>query len=273
MSKRSLSRRESDLILALEWEKQQIVSLQEIVKRLHCSPAYARKMAHVLSKKGWLEPLFRGHYLLIGANRGPKGVPEMNPYLVARLLRQPYFFAYRIACVHHALLTQIPSVIHVAVTRLKRPLEIKNVCFDFIVLSQKRFFGFEEATFFGEKLKISDLERTVLDALDRPDLVGGIESGAQVLFEARKKIHGSKLVDYLLKMNDSALARRFGYLSEMLKIDLSKDLQHYLKNQVRRDPAFLGEPARWGREGVRNKAWNLVVNVPKEEMMGEIRMV
>lgn len=273
MKKRTLSKRESELVLALEWERKRLVSLREISKRLRCSPGYARKLAHILSEKGWLEPISPGHYLLIGADRGPKGVPEMNPYFVARLLRQPYFFAYRIACNHHGLLTQIPSVIHIAVTRLKRPLEIKNVRFEFIILSKKRFFGFEEATVFGEKVKFSDLERTVLDALDRPDLVGGIEASAQVLFEARKRIRSSKLLVYLQRMNNSALARRFGYLSEMLKLKLNRNFQNYLKKQVKKDPALLGEPTRWGREGEHNKVWNLIINVPKKELVGEIRIV
>ncbi|MBI2335397.1 MAG: hypothetical protein HYU97_01360 [Deltaproteobacteria bacterium] len=273
MSNRTLSKRESDLILALEWEKKQIISLREISQRLRCSSVYARKLAHVLSKKGWLERLLRGHYLLIGANRGSKGIPEMNPYFIARLLRIPYFFAYRIACIHYGLLTQIPSVIHISATRLKRPLEIKNVRFEFITLSKKRFFGFEETTLFGEKVKISDLERTVLDALDRPDLVGGIEASAQVLFEARKGLNSSKLLDYLKKMNNTALSRRFAYLSAMFKVKLSKALQNYLKSQVARNPAFLGEPSRWGIKGSHNKDWNLVINVPQQELIGEIQIV
>lgn len=273
MAKRTLSKRESDLILALEWDKKRIVNLKEISRRLRCSPGYAKKLAHVLVRKGWLEPLIAGNYLLIGAERGPKGVPEMNPYLIARILRQPYFFAYRIACNHHGLLTQIPSVIHIAVTRLKRPIEIKNVRFEFIILTKKRFFGLEETTVFGEKVKFSDLERTVLDALDRPDLVGGIEASAQVLFEARKRLDNSKLLAYLERMNNSALARRLGYLSELFQLKIDQQLQDYLKDQIKKDPALLGDPDRWGRQGERNEDWNLIINVPKRELMGEIRIV
>lgn len=273
MAKRTLSKRESDLILALEWDKKRIVSLKEISRRLRCSPGYAKKLAHVLVRKGWLEPIMSGNYLLISAERGPKGVPEMNPYLIARILRQPYFFAYRIACNHHGLLTQIPSVIHIAVTRLKRPIEIKNVRFEFIILTKKRFFGFEETTVFGEKVKFSDLERTVLDALDRPDLVGGIEASAQVLFEARKRLDNSKLLAYLQRMNNSALARRLGYLSELFQLKFDKQIQDYLKHQIKKDPALLGAEDRWGRQGERNKDWNLIINVPKRELMGEIRIV
>ena len=272
MTKRSLSKTEADLVLAWEWDKRRLVDLKDIVKRLRCSPGYARKIAYVLQKKGWLEAVGQGHYLLIGAERGPKGVPEMNPYLVAGILPKPYFLAYRFACAHHGLLTQIPHVIHVAVPRQKQPMELKNIRFEFIALSKKRFFGFQEATVMGEKVNVSDFERTTLDALDRPELVGGIESAAQAFFHAGKKLNNGKLLDYLRKFDDSALARRVGYLGDLLRLDLSKDLKAYLRTQVSRNPAYLGSPSRWGKDGVHDKNWNLIVNVPKEELLGEVRI-
>lgn len=270
MSSRSLSKREADLILALEWERQRLVTLREIAKRLRCSPGYARKLAHVLQKKGWLEPVAKGQYFLIGAARGPKGVPEMNPYLLARIFPKPHFIAYRAACTHHGLLTQVSHVIHVAALRQRRPLELKNVRFEFVKLDRDRFFGFKEDAIQGERVQVSDLERSVLDALDRPEFVGGIEAGVQVLFHAGKKLDAGKVLDYLRRFDDSALARRFGYLCEALRIALPDSLSAYLGGQVKKDPAYLGAPKRWGNAGERNKRWNLVLNVPHEELMGEV---
>lgn len=270
--KRSLSKKESDLILALEWEKKNLIHLKDIARRLKCSYGYARKLAHTLSNKGWLEPISHGNYLLISADRGPKGIPEMNAYIISRVIDQPYFYAYRFACVHHGLLTQIPSVIHIAVKHQKRPLEIKNTRFEFIILTSRRFFGFEHAEVFGEKINVSDLERTVLDAFDRPELVGGIEAVAQIMFEARKRVDCSKLLSYLKKMKDSALARRFGYMAEMVEMKLSRDLKKYLNTQIKKDPALLGAAKRWGTEGPRNQKWNLIENVPGNVLMGEVRI-
>lgn len=185
-SRRSLSKREADLVLALEWDKQRLLTVKDIMRRLRCSYVYACKMAHTLRKKGWLEQLARGHYLLVGADRGPKGVPDMNPYLVARLLPKSYFFAYRFACAHHGLLTQIPQVIHIALSNSKRPMELKNVRLEFVHVSRARFFGYEEATVMGEKINVSDRERSVLDALDRPELVGGIGLKGQMAGKNQK---------------------------------------------------------------------------------------
>jgi predicted transcriptional regulator of viral defense system len=273
MRKRSLSKREGDLVLALEWEKKSLVTIKDIIRRLRCSYAYARYLAHTLHKKGWLEPLGGGHYQLIGIARGPKGVPDMNPYgAVARLFPKPYFLAYYWAGTHHGLLTQVAYVTHVLVLRSKAPMEFKNIRFKFIKVARNRFFGYKEATVMGEKVVIADVERSVLDALDRPELVGGIEAASQAVFHGAKKMDPGKIIDYLRRFNDSALARRFGYLCEALRIALPKELAVYLSSQVKKDPAYLGSPKRWGKEGARNKRWSLILNVPYEELMGEVRI-
>ncbi len=272
MTRRSLSKREAELVLAWEWEKRRLITIGDVMKRLRCSNGCARKMAHTLRKKGWIEPLTKGHYLLVGAERGPKGVPEMNPYIVARILPKSYFFAYRFACAHHGLLTQIPRVIHVAVRRPKQPMEIKNVRFQFVELSGKRFFGYQESAIMGEKVRVSDMERSILDALDRPDLVGGIEAGAQVLFHAGKKMEMTKVLDYLQRFDDSALSRRFACLCELLRITLPSELKSYFRGQVKKNPALLGSPKRWGTKGRLDKRWNIILNVPKEYLLGEVRI-
>ncbi len=270
MTRRSLSKREADLVLALEWDKQRVVEIKDIVKRLRCTRNYAYQVAHNLQMKGWLESVVPGTFLLIGADRGPKGVPDMNDLVIARVLPRPYFFAYRWACLHHGLTTQVPPVIPIALSRPKRPIEIKNTRFEFIELSPKRMFGYEETEKSGEKINVSDLERTVLDAIDRPELVGGIEAAAQAVFHAGKKLDFRKLLDYLRRFDDSALARRLGYLCEVLKVALPGYMRDYLAAQAKRLPAYLGTPRRWGKEGELNKRWRLVVNVGQDELLGEV---
>jgi len=272
MTQRSLSKQEADLVLAWEWDKRRMITVDDMVKRLRCSNGSARKIVYDLKKKGWLESLTKGHYLLIGADRGPRGVPAMNPYLVARVLPKSYFFAYRFACAHHGLLTQIPRVIHVAVRHSRQPIEIKNVRFQFVELTGKRFFGYQEATIMGEKVNVSDVERSILDALDRPELVGGVEAVAQVLFHAGKKLNTIRVLNYLQRFHDSALSRRFAYLSELLHIVLPPKLKSYLAGQVKKNPALLGSPKRWGTDGKLDKRWNLILNVPNNDLLGEVRI-
>ena len=64
MDFRSLSQTEAKVILALEAEGREIVSLTEIRKRTGASPGFARKLAHELVRKGWLQRVRQGTYLL-----------------------------------------------------------------------------------------------------------------------------------------------------------------------------------------------------------------
>lgn len=272
MTRRSLSRREADLVLALEWDKQRLVTVEDIVKRLRCTRNFAYWLAHKLQKKGWLETLVPGTYLLIGADRGPKGVPDMNDKVAARVFPTPYFYAYAWSCLHHGLATQVPTTIRVALRRPKRPIELKNVRYEFIEISERRMFGYEESVEVGERINVSDLERTILDAIDRPDLVGGIEVSAQAVFHGGRKMDHRKILDYLRRFDDSALARRFGYLCEVLKVPLPEYLKRYLASQTKRLPAFLGSPGRWGRDGRLDKRWSLLINVGQEELLGEVHI-
>lgn len=111
-----------------------------------------------------------------------------------------------------------------------------------------------------------------MDALDRPELVGGIEAAVEILFHAAKKANFRRLLDYLGRFDDSALARRFGYLCEILRIRLPRDLNRYLAARAKRIPAYLGTPRRWGTQGELSKRWSLILNVPDRELLGEVRI-
>ncbi len=93
--KRTLSGNEAKLILQLEWEGKTYFTAQEVIQNLHCSKSYAYFLIHRLKEKAWIEPVERGKYLLISAMRGKKPVPDMNPYIVIRILDEPYYFSSR----------------------------------------------------------------------------------------------------------------------------------------------------------------------------------
>ena len=124
----------------------------------------------------------------------------------------------------------------------------------------------------GEKIQVSDRERSMLDAIDRPELVGGIEAAVQCLFHGGRKLDWPRLLGYLRRYHDSALARRLGYLCELLRIQLPEEVAGYLSGQSRRAPARLGSAKRWGERGRLDRRWRLILNVPEKELLGEVRI-
>jgi predicted transcriptional regulator of viral defense system len=55
------------VVLDLEWRNQKTIILAELRQTLGASEVYARKLAHGLVKKGWLERLRPGLFLLVPA--------------------------------------------------------------------------------------------------------------------------------------------------------------------------------------------------------------
>jgi len=268
---RTLSSKESKLILQLEWDKKRVITLRDIKDILNCSKGYARKIAHILKTKQWLETIEPGHYILISADRGIEPVvPEMNPYIIVKILNEPYYFAYGIACLYHGLITQIPSIIHIVLRRKKQPIRLKNIEFNFIKIAGYKFFGWREVDLYGERINITNLEKTVIDSIDKPNLIGGIEETTRVLHRASKKINWNKLKSYVSKMNSSTLSRRLGYLLNILKVEFPNEFEDFLLSKVKKDKAYLDSPLRWGKSGKKDKKWNLIINVSYKELTGEI---
>lgn len=270
IKKRTLSGNEAKLILQLEWEGKTYFTAQEVIQNLHCSKNYAYFLIHRLKEKAWIEPVERGKYLLISAMRGKKPVPDMNPYIVVKILNEPYYFSYRAACLYYGLTTQVPSVVHIALLRQKARLKLKNMEFRFVKLARHKFFGWKRVKLFGEEVNMADLEKTILDSLEHPDLAGGIEGVARAIFKAKDRLHYQKLKKYLGEMKSSTLSRRLGLILESLNIPIPEKLEKFLLKQVKKDKAYLASPGRWGKKGKLNTKWNLIENVSHRDLLSEI---
>ncbi len=85
---RTLSKQEAKVILGLEWEDRKSVDREEILRLLEGNVARTGKLIHSLIKKRWLERIAPGRYLLIRADRGLEGIPEINEFALGRMLWQ-----------------------------------------------------------------------------------------------------------------------------------------------------------------------------------------
>lgn len=66
-----------------------------------------------------------------------------------------------------------------------------------------------------EQVVVSDLERTLLDGLTRPDLCAGISQTATALWMRHTDLDWDKLGVYAEKLGGRAAAQRLGYLLEL----------------------------------------------------------
>lgn len=265
---RTLSKNEAKVILDLEWRGQATVTLAELRKALGASENYARFLAYGLVQKGWLERLRPGLFRLVPANRGREGVTDSNPLAAGAVLVSPYFFSYGTACTHYGLTEQVFAEIYIACQRRRRPAIIRGTRYVFVDVSRRRFFGFNEVTVLGEPVQMAGVERSLLDALDRPQHAGGLGEVSRIVARASSRVAWPLVLDFLRRWQSSSIVQRLGALLQLHAAQVPEEVRAELLDMIRKASRIhLGPRAKWGNAGKVVRPWNVIANVPGEVLV------
>ena len=194
-----------------------VIQTRDLAQLLNKSLTHTKNLIARLSAKGALSRIGRGRYVVIPDDvlyqrRGYVGDPLI---LMDQIMRgERYYVGYQSAANFHGLTHQIPYDTSVAVQRQRKPLKLGSSTIRFIRINEKKFFGFREERYSNAVVNVSNLEKTVLDCLDRPDLCGGISETSRIIFAAIERINWDRLVEYLMMMDSKALAQRLGFILE-----------------------------------------------------------
>ncbi len=275
MDVRSLSRTEAKVVLSLESEGTEVVSLAEIRRRTGASPGFARKLAHDLVRKSWLQRVRQGTYLLNPGRYGPEAVPNTDPLRIGRRLVAPYYFGYATAAELHGIFPRASRVYYIVTPTRWVPGERLADRFRTVRLSRSRFFGSRPMVRRGVRLEVSDVERTVLDCLDRPELAGGIAGVSHIFALAKPGLDWSRLGSYLDRMKNRSLTLRAGYLAEHVRPSIPAPPSWVRARMARAGEPYvpLGPARIHGRRGVRDPRWHVIRNLADAQLFaeGEIR--
>lgn len=272
MRPRSLSATEARVVLSLEADGERELSLDTIEKRAEVRRGFARKLAHELVRKGWIQRVGRGRYLLNPSERGPEAVPDTDPLRVGSHIVRPYYFGYASAAELWGFLLQAGRVYYV-VTPVRTSVRLDHPAqFQFVRMRPERFFGTREIRRRGETLLVSDPERTVVDCVERPELSGGLGGVAQIIARAKPQLVWSRLSGYLQRLGNRSLALRVGFLVDRVRPSLPPPRNWRQRYRARRDEPWvpLGPPRTFGRRGPHDPDWHIVQNVPDRVLFAEV---
>jgi predicted transcriptional regulator of viral defense system len=116
----------------------------------------------------------------------------------------------------HNMLTRPVTTVIVTTPRRLADREILGVPYRFVYAASSALWGSEPVWVTPyERVIVSDLERTILDGLARPDLCAGISQVATGLWMRHDDLDWAKLVAYAQKLGTRAVAQRLGYLLEL----------------------------------------------------------
>lgn len=157
----------------------------------------------------------------------------------------------------------------IVVSKQIRPsqLEIKNVSFQFIYHNDKHFFGAKKMWIDNfNKVLCSDLEKTFIDCLFKPDYAGGIVEVARAIYISKDKIKFETLLDYAIKFDSQAVIKRLGFLLEILNInnEIIGELQKL------KTASYVVLDTELPRKGKRINRWSIQQNLETETIKSAI---
>lgn len=218
-----------------------------------------------LASGGWITRLVKGKYLIVPLEAGPEGAWTEDALVIASNLADPAAVAYWSACHYWNWTEQVPRTVFAQSTWRVRPRvqTVLGVTYRFIRLQPGKFFGTLERTAGQGRFTVTDREKTLVDALDRPDLCGGTRQVAEML-PAMEAINWDKVEAYIDRMGSGAIYKRLGFLVEMLGGEVKVPKRKRRLETWRRKLTGGYAPLEPGgpRPGSVNNRWLVRVNVP-----------
>lgn len=176
-----------------------------------------------MTRRGLLMRLKEGVYYIIPYEADAETfMPDWHTIAGYLVNNADYYIAYYSALHIHNLITQPSLKEQIVVSKQQRPsvIKIKNIPFQFIYHNEDHFFGTKKVWIDNfNKVQCSDLEKTIIDCLFKPNYAGGIVEVARAINISKDQIKFDKLLEYIRKFKSQAVIKRLGFLLELLDIN------------------------------------------------------
>jgi predicted transcriptional regulator of viral defense system len=221
-----------------------------------------------LVRAGWLVKLGAGKFALVAPAAGKDAFPEANRFIIARELvgNAPYYISHESALEIHDMITRPIGRVVITTPRRLRSRKVMTIPYCFIYSKPENMWGYStEWVSSGEKVQVSEVERTILDGLARPDLCAGVSEIITGVLTRKGSINWETLSGYAQKMGSQVVAKRLGYILEYYHLDNSDvidRLQAMIGASYTRLDPILPASGRYQRR------WRVQVNIDDETLKG-----
>jgi len=261
----TLGANELKLLFTIEEENKSVFSITDAKRILKTSAPSVWNVIYRLKKKGRIEEIEKGKYLLIPARAGYGGSWSEVPYLLVPHIISAYYIGFWTALNYWSMTEQVPNVVFVATTHRKKDLEFGDTRYEFVTLTKKRFFGYVEENTTRGNFNISSREKTIVDCMLYPKYCGGLDEAIKGIWNARNELDFVKLLEYSKRQGVNVVTRRICYALELLglaeEICPAKTLSGS-KGYMWLDPLGPKKVMEY------SKKYGLIINRTKDELTG-----
>lgn len=268
MAKKTLGPVSANLISSLYDRGKTIFTIRDVENITGLRSNAARDFISKLVKREVLSRIKPGKYIII-----PQEIVENTTYIgewyiVAReIVNSPdYYISHYSAMDIYNMLTHPLTKVFLTTPKqqYKKQKIVGNTTFEFIYTDKKYIWGVKNFWVTkSEQVRVSDIERTIIDCLYRPQYCGGILEIAKGLYIQKEKIDFDKLFNYVLRFNKIVVIKRLGYILENLNLNNRIHLNR-LRTKIN-NKYYVLDPLLTTDETFKN-SWKFIANIGPEEL-------
>lgn len=232
------------IFLIKELEKYPVFTLKTVREIIEKNRDYAKLVVYRLKKDKIILEIERNKYTL-----------QRDPLIVAGNILWPSYISCWSALRFHNLTEQLPQVTSVMTTRARRKREIifGNTRIVFTKIKPEYFFGYRKERYSNFDIFIAEKEKALIDSVLFKKI--SFSEIADIIGDNLQDINVNLLIDYLIKIKNKAMIKRFGFLLENLGIDTYDRFKEFLNYR------YIPLDYAMTAEGKRDKKWRVVKNV------------
>jgi predicted transcriptional regulator of viral defense system len=216
-------------------------------------------------KQGRIIPIRRGLYATVPMGSDPAS-SKVDPYLIAAKMSEDAVLAYHTALEFYGKAYSIYTRLHYVSEHKSLPLKFQSHAFIRVPVpyplrkKDKEMFGVTIHKRSGVEIRVSKLERTLVDVLDQPDLTGSWEEIWRSL-ESVEFFDLDQVIEYVLLLGNATTAAKVGFFLEQHKESLmvSETYLSTLRTLRPRQAHYFIRNKRKGCQFVKN--WNLFIPI------------
>ncbi len=203
-----MSPNQERIMSILEYKKTEIIARRELIELIkkHTEVKDILDLIEKLQKKKRLVSIKRGVYMVVPFASVDKKWALDEYRIIDYLLKEDYYIGLYNAFNLHGFTEQIPNKMFIFNTKYSADKKILHYSFKLFKIKKDKLFGI-----FKRQYPYSDKERTIIDALDYSEYLGGL---SEVIDRIKNSEYNqTRLIDYAIKYNSIKIIKIVGMLT------------------------------------------------------------
>jgi len=223
----------------------------EDIDRYYNNIHSARSAVARLTKAGLVVKIRNNMYTCIN---GENKTTVANRYQIASSITSSSYISHHTAMEYYGLSNQVYYDVYVSSKTPFRDFEFDGYSYRFI---KSRGLDGVVCPKYSGGIKITDLERTVLDSIKDMDKISGVEEVIETI-SGIEHLNEKKLLDYLSQYQNQFLYQKSGYILRIFskQLNLSEEFFTTCKSKIKKSKRYISSDIQ---SGVYNDEWQLIV--------------